>query len=125
MNSRLITTTLFVCALLPALPAFAQDRPGREGMFQGQNGVSASGVVVVTGAGVSLMRDFKLEGAEGAHVGLGRNGSFDAGTDMGALQSAEGSQDYSAGSSFNVSDYDEVWIWNPADGTPLAIAKIN
>ncbi|MCR8826802.1 hypothetical protein [Pseudosulfitobacter koreensis] len=124
MNRRFIITACLISLLLPALPAMAQDK-GREGTFQGQNGASASGVVVVTSAGVSLMRDFKLEGAEAAHVGLGRNGNFDAGTDMGALQSAEGSQDYSAGSTFNVSDYNEVWIWNPADGTALAIAKIN
>ncbi|ASM73799.1 MULTISPECIES: hypothetical protein [Roseobacteraceae] len=126
MNRRFITTALVVCALLPAaLPAFAQDKMGREGTFQGRNGITASGIVVVTDAGVSLMRDFKLEGATDARVGLGRNGNLDTGTDMGALQSAEGSQDYSAGRSFNVSDYNEVWIWNPADSTPLAVAKLN
>ncbi len=126
MNRRIITTALVVCALLPAaLPAFAQDNVGREGTFQGRNGVTASGVVVVTNAGVSLMRDFKVEGTEGAHVGFGRNGTLDADTDMGALQAVEGSQDYSAGQSFNVSDYDEVWIWNPADNSALAVAKLN
>ncbi len=126
MNRRIITTALVVCALLPAaLPALAQDNVGREGTFQGRNGVTASGVVVVTNAGVSLMRDFKVEGTEGAHVGFGRNGTLDADTDMGALQAVEGSQDYSAGQSFNVSDYDEVWIWNPADNSALAVAKLN
>ncbi|UOA25545.1 hypothetical protein [Pseudosulfitobacter sp. DSM 107133] len=125
MTRRMIFNALVLGALLPALPAFAQDTLGREGTFHGHNGASASGDVVVTDAGISLMRNFKLQGAENAHVGLGSNGVVAVETDMGALQATEGSQDYPAGQSYNVSDYNEVWIWNPSDNSALAVAKLN
>lgn len=105
--------------------AFAEDRTGS---FEGRNDhVTTGGArLVKTDAGyaIELGEDFSLDGAPDPRVGLGKGGTFDAATDLGALQHLTGAQSYAIPAGVDVSAYDEVYIWCKEFNVPLGVAVI-
>ncbi|MES0810759.1 DM13 domain-containing protein [Roseibium sp. SCPC15] len=97
---------------------------GRTGKFSGLSNHVTTGKAELTSSSVVLFNDFSLDGAPDARVGLGRNGKYDAGTDLGALKNLKGKQSYRVKNGVNVSDYNEIYIWCRKFNVPLGVAKL-
>ncbi|MES0882865.1 DM13 domain-containing protein [Roseibium sp. SCP14] len=97
---------------------------GRTGKFSGRSNHVTTGKAELTSSSVVLFNDFSLDGAPDARVGLGRNGKYDARTDLGALKNLKGKQSYRVKNGVNVSDYNEIYIWCRKFNVPLGVAKL-
>ncbi|MEM9631356.1 MAG: DM13 domain-containing protein [Pseudomonadota bacterium] len=97
---------------------------GRTGKFSGRSNHVTTGKAELTASSVVLFNDFSLDGAPDARVGLGRNGKYDAGTDLGALKNLKGKQSYRVKNGVNVSNYNEIYIWCRKFNVPLGVAKL-
>lgn len=99
----------------------------KSGRFAGASGHAVSGTVSVERTGnrmlLRLGEDFDFDGAPDPKVAFGKNG-YDAATILGALQSDSGQQTYAIPAGFDMSGYNEVWIWCEEFAVPLGMAKI-
>ncbi|MEL7099453.1 MAG: DM13 domain-containing protein [Pseudomonadota bacterium] len=120
-------TFLFASAALGAGLFFGPQTAiakGRTGQFVGKTGHIAKGSGTLTDMGVSLANDFWFDGAPDPRVGLGRSGTFDPATDMGALRRNAGAQLYGLPRRFAPEDYNEIYVWCRRFSVPLAVARI-
>jgi len=97
---------------------------GRSGSFVGMTGHTASGRGTLTDMGVSLAGDFWFDGAPDPRVGLGKSGTFDPASDMGALRRNTGAQLYGLPRRLDHADYNEIYVWCRRFAVPLAVARI-
>ena len=102
----------------------------RSGMFEGRsNHVSSGGVelqkTVSGGYVVVLGEDFMLDGGPDPHVALGRNGEYDAETELGMLKELNGKQFYAIPASIDAASVTEVFLWCNVADVPLAVATLN
>ncbi|MCV0424093.1 MAG: DM13 domain-containing protein [Roseibium sp.] len=104
-------------------PAWAGG-DGRTGKFSGRSNHVTTGKAELTGSRVVLFNDFSLDGAPDARVGLGKNGKYDARTDLGALKNLNGKQSYRLRNGIDANAYNEVYIWCRKFNVPLGVAKL-
>lgn len=100
------------------------------GSFTGASGhVTSGGVTIAKNADgtatVTLASNFSLDGAPDPRVGLGKNGKYRKGTDLGALKSKDGGQSYIVPANVNIDDLNEVYIWCRQFSVPLGVARVN
>jgi hypothetical protein len=77
------------------------------------------------GAVVILDKNFSLDGAPDPRVGFGKNGQYDAASDVGKLGNHKGLQAFVVPAGVDVSKYDEVYIWCRKFSVPLGVAALN
>ncbi len=106
-----------------ALPAFAGGH-GRLGTFSGVNNHTVTGTAEIAGQEINLLDDFTFDGAPDPKVALGKDGTYDPNTLMGALVSDTGASSYTAPDGINPADYNEVWIWCERFNVGLGVAPI-
>ncbi len=99
------------------------------GEFTGKSDhITTGGVKVVKtadgGAVIILDSDFSLDGAPDPRVGLGKDGKYDAASNMGVLQFISGLQMYRLPPTVDVDDYNEVYIWCTKFSVPLGVASL-
>ena len=119
--------TLAVLAAAVATAGTAHAETLKSGRFSGASGHAVSGAVSVERTGnrmlLRLGEDFDFDGAPDPKVAFGNDG-YDAATILGALQSDSGGQTYAIPAGFDMSGYNEVWIWCEEFAVPLGMAKI-
>lgn len=71
---------------------------------------------------IVLGADFSLDGAPDPRVGLGKDGSYDGGTDSGALQNLTGAQTFPLPAGVDPADFNEIYIWCERFSVPLGVA---
>ncbi len=123
MHRRRFLISTATAATAVALPALAGGH-GRLGAFTGVNGHTTSGRAEIAGSTVNLLADFIFDGAPDPKVALGRDGTYDPATLMGALQSNTGASSYTAPAGIDTASYNEVWIWCEQYDVGLAVAPI-
>ncbi|MFY0620306.1 MAG: DM13 domain-containing protein [Pelagimonas sp.] len=100
-----------------------------DGTFQGRSNHVTTGSVSIYKEGevyiVELGDDFVLDGGPDPRVGFGKAGEYlGAEGYLGALQSLNGKQRYAVPKVWDVSAYDEVFIWCDVAGVPLGVASL-
>ena len=123
--------TLSAAAALGAVAApaaFAGDMKGRTGMFEGRsNHVTTGTAHIVEEDGrrfVVLGDDFSLDGGPDPRVALGKDGTYDPDTLLGALLDLNGKQRYAVPPTWDISAHNEVYIWCEVAGVPLGVASV-
>ena len=98
------------------------------GSFEGRsNHITTGGVSLIEENGryfVELADDFSLDGGPDPRVGFGKAGEYDHDGYLGALLSLNGKQRYAVPSVWDVSQWDEVYIWCEVAGVPLGVASL-
>lgn len=98
------------------------------GQFEGRSNHVASGAATVektaSGAMVVLGEDFDFDGGPDRKVGFGRDGVYDTSSQIEALRSNTGRQEYMIPSSIDPAKYNEVYIWCERYSVPLGVAKL-
>jgi hypothetical protein len=122
-----LTIAIAIAFLVSAVTPAAADVSGS---FAGASGhVTTGGVSIVKNADgtatVTLADNFSLDNGPDPRVGLGKNGKYRKGTDLGALKSVGGSQSYIVPASVNIDDLNEVYIWCREFSVPLGVARLN
>lgn len=131
MNRRtFIHSTAFAAAgaaLMGVSPAVAGVK-GRTGTFEGRsNHVTSGSVTLIEENGrrfVELGEDFSLDGGPDPRVAFGKDGTYDAESKLGALLSLTGKQRYAVPPIFDLTKYNEVFIWCDVASVPLGVAKL-
>ncbi|MEX0317650.1 MAG: DM13 domain-containing protein [Ruegeria sp.] len=102
---------------------------GAKGTFEGRSNHVTTGSVTVVKEGdryiVELGDDFSLDGGPDPRVALGKDGTYDPDTKLGALLNLTGKQRYVVPATWDISAHNEVYIWCEVAGVPLGVAKIN
>lgn len=98
----------------------------KEGMFTGFDKVhTGSGTARVVSVGgkryIRFEQDFVVNNGPDLYVGLGANGAYTKGSELGVLKGTNGSQNYELPDGV---DPEEVWIWCKAFGVPFAKAVL-
>ncbi|MEP3231881.1 MAG: DM13 domain-containing protein [Hyphomicrobiales bacterium] len=130
--TNLIAKTLGIfAAVMIAFGAMSANAGGAktQGTFTGASDhITTGGVQIVKtangGAVVILDSDFSLDGAPDPRVGLGKDGTYVAATDLGNLGHLTGVQVYIVPAAVNVDDFNEVYIWCRKFGVPLGVASL-
>jgi hypothetical protein len=73
---------------------------------------------------IRFEENFNVANGPDLYVGLGKNGEYVKGTEIGKLKGNIGSQNYELPSNLNIEDYDEIWIWCRAFSVGFAKAKL-
>lgn len=98
------------------------------GTFEGRsNHVTSGGVTLIEENDrrfIELADDFYLDGGPDPRVGFGKDGEYDHDGYLGALVSLNGKQRYAIPSTWNVDQWNEVYIWCEVAGVPLGVASI-
>jgi hypothetical protein len=68
--------------------------------------------------------NFDVANGPDLFVGLGKDGKYVEGTEIGKLKGNIGSQNYEVPENINLADYNEVWIWCRAFSVGFAKAKL-
>ena len=131
MRKGLVTSVVFAVVLVSlALPTGAQAAEDviARGSFAGASGHATSGSVSIVrteaGAMVVLEQDFNFDGAPDPKVGFGRDGAYDARTQLGPLSANSGRQSYPIPASVDLTKYNEIYIWCKKYAVPLGVAKL-
>ena len=119
-----LSAGLAAASLVTATGSAWADNNGRTGKFSGRSNHVTTGKAELTSSRVVLFSDFSLDGAPDARVGLGRNGKYDARTDLGALKNLRGKQSYRLRNGIDANAYNEVYIWCRKFNVPLGVAKL-
>ncbi|GAA6191429.1 DM13 domain-containing protein [Phaeobacter sp. NW0010-22] len=102
---------------------------GAKGTFEGLSNHVTTGSVKVVKDGdryiVELGKDFSLDGGPDPRVAFGKDGKYDPDTKLGALLKLTGKQQYAVPATWDVSKFNEVYIWCEVAGVPLGVASIN
>lgn len=99
------------------------------GLFTGFDTVhTGSGNVSVIQVGekyiIRLEDNFAVANGPDLYVGLGKDGTYGKGTEVGKLKGNLGSQNYEVPAGVNLLEYNEVWIWCRAFSVGFAKAKL-
>ncbi len=98
------------------------------GQFEGRSNHETSGVATVEksagGAMVVLGKNFSFDGAPDPKVGFGRDGTYDASSQLQALKAKTGRQEYTVPNSVDPMRYNELYIWCQRYNVPLGVAKL-
>ena len=73
---------------------------------------------------IRLEDNFAVANGPDLYVGLGKDGTYGKGTEVGKLKGNLGSQNYEVPAGVNLLDYNEVWIWCRAFSVGFAKAKL-
>ena len=99
----------------------------KSGAFRGAGGHKSSGGVSIVKAGnvtkVVFSGNFRLDGAPDARVAFG-NGRYVRGTIIAKLRKLKGAQEYVVPAGFELSKYNQVWLWCKKFNVPLAVARV-
>jgi len=98
----------------------------KEGTFTGFDKVhTGSGTARIVSVGdkryIRFEEDFVVNNGPDLYVGLGANGTYTKGSELGVLKGTNGSQNYELPDGV---DPQEVWIWCKAFGVPFAKAVL-
>lgn len=69
--------------------------------------------------------DFMVANGPDLYVGLGKDGKYIKGSEIGKLKGNIGSQNYELPVDVNLEDIDEVWVWCKAFAVPFSKAVLN
>ncbi len=123
----ILSLAAFAIALAVAQSSLAGDVILR-GQFEGRSSHKTSGVATVEnsagGTMVVLGEDFSFDGAPDPKVGFGRDGTYDESSQLQALKSKSGRQEYTVPSSIDPTRYNELYIWCQRYSVPLGVAKL-
>lgn len=98
----------------------------RSGNFQGANGYSASGSVVVSESAVELQNNFSTSSGPGLFLYLSNSsGSVSGGVSLGELQANSGAQSYPLPAGVGPDDYDFVIVYCQPFGVPFGFAQLD
>lgn len=90
--------------------------------------IKAHGVSVIRtsdgGAMLVLETDFGSGRLPELRVGLGRNGEFMPGTDLGTLRKITGMQVFRAPPTLNIDEFDALVIYDPRAAMPVGLAPL-
>ena len=118
---------VFAFALTVWRPSLAGEVLLR-GQSEGRSNHVASGAAAVektaSGAMVVLGEDFDFDGGPDPKVGFGRDGVYDKSSQLEALRSNTGRQEYVIPSSIDPAKYNEIYIWCERYSVPLGVAKL-
>ncbi len=73
---------------------------------------------------IRFHEDFTVTNGPDLYVGLGRDGQYIQGSEIARLKGNVGSQNYELVGDFDLSKYNEVWIWCKIFGVPFAKAHL-
>ena len=73
---------------------------------------------------VRFENDFSVTNGPDLFIYLGRDGQYDAETNLGRLKGSKGAQNYEIPGDIDVSQYNEVWVWCRAFATPFSSARL-
>ena len=127
--TSLITGSALSLALIFGAEIASADTVSGSGTFKGASKHITSGEVSVVKmsngeAVIKLGDSFKFDGAPDPVVGMGKNGKYDASTNLGKLAKSSGQQNYVIPNSIDSSKYNEVYIWCKQYGVPLGVASL-
>ena len=74
---------------------------------------------------IRFEENFDVANGPDLFVGLGKDGEYIKGTEIGKLKGNIGSQNYEVPENINLEDYNEVWIWCRAFSVGFAKAELN
>lgn len=99
------------------------------GSFKGFDRIhTGSGNVSVIQVGdkyiIRFEENFDVANGPALVVGFGKDGEYKKGSDIASLKGNIGSQNYELPPNFDLSQYNEVWIWCKAFGVGFAKAKL-
>lgn len=140
--SLILLTVLSTLLLSCGTPRSAGDADGAAGTVQIDGGtVLASGTFdgrndhVVTGtvevfevdgdAFVRLLGDFSLDGAPDPKVGFGKGGQYVVASTVAPLASKTGGQTYALPAGFELTNYNEAYIWCEDFSVALGVASLD
>jgi hypothetical protein len=109
---------VFAFALTVWRPSLAGEVLLR-GQFEGRSNHVASGAATVV-----LGEDFDFDGGPDPKVGFGGDGVYDKSSQLEALRSNTGRQEYVIPSSIDPAKYNEIYIWCERYSVPLGVAKL-
>ena len=73
---------------------------------------------------IRFEENFDVANGPDLFVGLGKDGEYIEGTEIGKLKGNIGSQNYEVPENINLADYNEVWIWCRAFSVGFAKARL-
>lgn len=102
----------------------------KKGSFTGFDKVhTGSGTArIVSVDGKNYIRfddDFNVNNGPDLYVGLGKNGSYIKGSELGKLKGNIGSQNYELPAGMDPNTIEEVWVWCKAFSVPFTKAVLN
>ncbi|MDP9249403.1 MAG: DM13 domain-containing protein [bacterium] len=102
----------------------------KSGMFTGFDRIhTGSGTASVLKIGdksyIRFEENFTVNNGPDLYVGLGENGKYIKGSELGKLKGNVGSQNYELPAGVTTEDVKEVWIWCKAFSVPFAKAELN
>ncbi len=128
-RSLFLTAAASGAALTLASATTALAGGYKKGSFEGRSNHVTSGSVKLVKNGdryiVELGDNFSLDGGPDPRVALGKDGTYDPDTKLGALLNLTGSQSYAVPPTLDTSKYNEVYIWCEVAGVPLGVATLN
>lgn len=74
---------------------------------------------------IRFEEDFNVTNGPDLYVGLGENGKYIKGSELGKLKGNAGSQNYELPAGMSTDDVKEVWIWCKLFSVPFAKAVLN
>jgi len=120
---------------LPVLNSNSEEKVSevteiKKGIFTGFDKVhTGSGTVrVISIDGKNYIRfedDFMVANGPDLYVGLGEDGKYIKGSELGTLKGNIGSQNYELPDGIDISNIKEVWIWCKAFAVPFSKAVLN
>lgn len=129
---------LLACVVLLMVTACAPRAPIEPGVpegalvtyravFIGESDHDTTGTISIyqseTASVIVFEPNFAVSPLPGAVVGLGRDG-YAPGTALGRLRRPAGRQVYAIPAELSIEGYNEVWIWDEAEGKPLGLARL-
>lgn len=73
---------------------------------------------------VRFEEDFKVTNGPDLYVGFGKDGKYIPGSEISALKGNVGSQNYELPAGFDLSKYNEVWVWCKQFAVPFTKAEL-
>lgn len=100
----------------------------KSGLFTGFDKVhTGSGTASLVKIGdksyIRFEEDFIVNNGPDLYVGLGENGKYIKGSELGLLKGTKGSQNYELPIGINPEDVKEVWVWCKAFAVPFTKAE--
>ena len=99
----------------------------KKGSFTGfdkvHTGSGTARIVSVDGKNyIRFEQDFMVNNGPDLYVGLGKNGNYIKGSELGKLKGNIGSQNYELPEGIDPNTVDEVWVWCKAFAVPFTMA---
>ncbi len=102
----------------------------KKGNFTGfdrvHTGSGTARIVSINGKNyIRFEEDFNVNNGPDLYVGLGKNGSYLKGSELGKLKGNIGSQNYELPQGVDPKSVEEVWVWCKAFSVPFSRAVLN